>query len=184
MAKEVDFYSDREAQDIMEAFLEKFPSMFDGFDVSKIGFVTKKAKKGKAKSVSGHSLKLIKVPFPFSVWMPSKTYIVVGSESVWKHMDQKKKNLSVFRIMCAIPVGGFDEQSINYGKVMSPDIKMFMREFAASGGVPNWEENPEAKDPMEQTTEDVMQAIPHIEAIPADGVERKAVKIDDITSAK
>jgi hypothetical protein len=186
MAKDVDFYSDREAQDIMEAFLEKFPSMFDGFDVSKIGFVTKKAKKGKkGKNVSGPSLKLVKVGFPYSVWMPSKTYIVVGSEAVWKNMDQKKKNLSVFRIMCAVPMGGFDEQSNNYGKIMTPDIKMYMREFAASGGVPNWEENPAAKDPMEQTTEDVIKAIPHIEAIPpSDGVERKSVKIDDIASVK
>jgi hypothetical protein len=84
--------------------------------------------------------------------------------------------------MCAIPNGGFDEQSKMYGKIRQPDFKMFMQEFAASGGVPNWEENPAAKDPMEQTAEEVAKAIPIVEAIPADGVERKAVTATDITS--
>lgn len=182
MAKFVDFYSDREVQDTMEAIIERFPMMFDGFDTSKIGFVTTKSKKkGKA---TGPALKLVKVGYPHNVWL-SKAYIVEAGEGAWKKMDTKRKNLSVFKIMCAIPVGGFDEQSKAYGKVLPPDYKMFMREFAASGGVPNWEENPAAKDPMEQTPEEVAQAIPTVEAIPAeDGVERKAVTPGDVASVK
>lgn len=180
MAKFVDFYSDREVQDIMEAFLERFPTMFEGFDPAKIGFVTTK-KKGKK---TGPALKLHRVAYPHSVWL-SKAYIVEASEAAWKKLDAKKKNLSVFRTMCAIPMGGFDEQSKAYGKVLQPDIKMYMREYAAAGGIPNWEENPAAKDPMQQTTDEVVKAIPVIEAIPADdGVERKAVKPEDVTSVK
>lgn len=179
MAKFVDFYSDREVLDIMEAYLERFPTMFEGFDTGKIGFVTTK-KKGKK---AGAALKLHKVGYPHNVWV-SKAYIVEGSDSVWKKLDQKRKNLSVFRAMCAIPQGGFDEQSKAYGKVKKPDIQMFTLEFAASGGVPNWEENPAAKDPMDQSTDQVVRAIPvaeGVEAIPADdGVERKAVSNEDI----
>lgn len=180
MAKFVDFYSDREVQDIMEAFLERFTTMFEGFDAAKIGFVTTK-KKGKK---SGPALKLHKVAYPHSVWL-SKAYIVEAFEAAWKKLDQKKKNLSVFRIMCAIPMGGFDEQSKMYGKVLKPDINMFTREYAASGGVVNWEENPAAKDPMVQTTEDVVAAIPVFEAIPSeDGVQRQAVTAAAVASVK
>jgi hypothetical protein len=182
MAKMVDYYSDREVQDIMEAFLERFPMMFDGFDTAKIGFVTKKSK-GKSKK-TGPSLKLSSVGFPDDVWM-NKTYTLVASEAAWKKMDTKRKNLSVFKVMCSIPVGGFDEQSKAYGKILPPDFKMFLKEFAASGGVPNWEENPAAKDPMEQTPEEVEQALPNVEAIPAeDGVERKAVTMEEVVSVK
>ena len=177
MAKFVDFYSDKEIQDIMEAIVERFPQMFEGFDASKIGFVTTRKKTKK----SGPALKLHKVGYPQNVWV-SKAYIVEAFETVWKAQDQKKKNLAVFRTMCAIPVGGMDEQSKAYGKILQPDIKMFMREYAACGGVPNWEENPAAKDPMDQKQEDVQKAIPTPEAIPADGVERKAVSKDAVAS--
>ena len=164
MAKFVDFFSDRETQDIMEAYLERFPTMFEGFDASKIGFVTTK-KKGK--KASGPALKLHKVGYPHNVWL-AKVYIVEGSDGVWKKLDQKRKNLNVFRIMCAIPQGGFDEQSKAYGKIKKPDIQMFTLEFAASGGVPNWEDNPAAKDPMDQTSDQVVSSIPIVEAIPAE----------------
>jgi hypothetical protein len=181
MSKFVDFYSDREVQDIMEAFVDRFPMMFEGFDSSKMGFVTTKAKKGKK---GGPVLKLHKVGYPHNVWL-SKAYIVEAQEGAWRKLDDTKKNLSVFKIMCAIPIGGFDEQSKSYGKVLQPDIKMFMREYAASGGVVNWQENPAALDPMKQTAEDVAKAIPVVEAIPADdGVERKAVTADDVISVK
>jgi hypothetical protein len=108
------------------------------------------------------------------VWL-SKVYIAESTDGVWKKLDQKRKNLSVFRIMCAIPQGGFDEQSKAYGKIKKPDIQMFTMEFAASGGVPNWEENPAAKDPMDQTMAQVVDAIPVVEAIPpSEGVAAKS----------
>lgn len=182
MAKFVDFYSDREVQDIMEAFIEKFPMIFDGFDASKIGFVTVKEKKGKHSK--GSALKLKKVAFPESVWI-NKAYILVSSAGAWNKLDQKRKNLSVWKIMCSIPQGAFDEQSKSYGKILQPDIKMFMKEFAATGGVPNWEENPAALDPMDQTTEEIVHNIPVSEAIPSeDGVDRKAVTMNDVSNVQ
>ena len=39
MPKFVDYQSDKEAMDIMEKFLDRFPGMFEGFDVKKIGFL-------------------------------------------------------------------------------------------------------------------------------------------------
>jgi len=180
MAKMVDFYSDREVQDIMDAFLERFPMMFDGFDSSKIGFVTKKDKKAKIKP-NKPAIKLMKVGFPYDVWM-NKTYVVVAAEGIWKNLDSKRKNLSVFRTMCAIPQGGFDEQSDNYGKIKQPDIKMFMREYAAAGCIPNWEENPAAKDPMAQTSAEVDRSMPVVEAISSEVIERKAVTVENIAS--
>jgi hypothetical protein len=147
MAKFVDFMSDKQVQDIMESFLQRFPQMFSGFDVSKIGFVTTKAKK-KGKEPR-EFLKLHKVPYPYSVWI-SKTYIVeCTSDALWSKASKTQKNLAAFRVMCAIPENAFDEQSKQYGKVLPPEIKMYMREYAASGGVPNWMENPAAKDPLE-----------------------------------
>ena len=180
MAKFVDFYSDRDVQDIMEAYLERFPTMFEGFDTTKIGFVT--TKKKNAKQDAKQAIKLHQVKYPHNVWL-GKTYIAEVIEAPWKKLDQKKKNLAVFRTMCKIPTGAFDEQSKMYGKTLKPDIQMFTREFAAAGGVPNWEENPAANDPMTQTAEDVAKATPVSEAIPAsDGIDRKAVTAADLAS--
>jgi len=176
MAKFVDFFSDREVQDIMEGFVERFPKIFEGFAASKIGFVSTR-KKGK------HPIKLHQVKYPHNVWL-SKVYIVETLDTKWKKLDQKQKNLHVFRIMCSIPNGGFDDLSKAYGKVLQPDIKMFMQEYAACGGIPNWEENPAAKDPMAQTADDVEKATPVVEAIPADDVvERKSVSAADVATS-
>ena len=173
MAKFVDFYSDRDVQDIMEAYLERFPTMFEGFDAAKIGFVT--TKKKNAKQDAKGAIKLHQVKYPHNVWL-GKVYIAEVLEGPWKKLDQTKRNLAVFRTMCKVPTGAFDESSKMYGKVLKPDIQMFTREFAASGGVPNWEENPAAKDPMKQTAGDVAAATPVVEAIPEDdGIDRRAV---------
>lgn len=146
MSKFVDFFSDKQVQDVMEAFLTRFPGMFGGFDTSKIGFVT--TKKKKAKEV----IKLHRVRYPFSVWF-TKVYVAECSEALWQKLDPTKRNLAVFKAMCSIPNDGFDEQSKQYGKLLQPDIKMFMREYAASGGIPNWMENPAARNPLEEEVE-------------------------------
>jgi hypothetical protein len=78
-------------------------------------------------------------------------------------MTPKQKNLAVFHIMCAIPEDGFTESANHYGKKIKPEISMYMREFAASGGVPNWMENPAAVDPMERTEEDVNEDLPEVD---------------------
>ena len=182
MAKFVDFYSDRDVQDIMEAYLERFPTMFEGFDTAKIGFVT--TKKKNAKQDGKKAIKLHQVKYPHSVWF-GKVYICEVLEAPWKKLDQTKRNLAVFRTMCQVPTAAFDESSKMYGKTLKPDIQMFTREFAAAGGVPNWEENPAAKDPMKQDACDIANATPVPEAIPAsDGVDRKAVTLDNLVSVQ
>ena len=159
MPKFADHRSDKEIQDIMEKFLEKFPKMFEGFDVSKIGFVMTLKKKAK------EPIKLHKVGYPFDVWM-SNVYMVESFETLWRRMDAKRKNLAVFKTMCAIPDGAFDEASKTYGKKLQPEIRMFMREYAACGGVPNWMENPLAADPMERSSEEIAKDVPVVDAIP------------------
>jgi len=170
MAKFVDYASGREVQDIMEKFLEKFPQIFEGFDTAKIGFVMTKKKKSKV------PMKLVSVGYPVNVFL-DKTYIVEVFEKFWKKLDDKKRNLSVFHTMCAIPDGAFDDQSNNYGKKLQPEIKMYLREYAAAGGVPNWMDNPAAADPLERSIEEMEEDVPIVEAIPDedDGVERNPV---------
>jgi len=168
MPKFVDYQSDKEVQDIMEKFLDKFPGMFEGFDPAKIGFVMTAKKKSK------EPIRLHCVPYPLDVFM-SQVYVVEVFKSWWRKMDPKKKNLAVFRTMCAIPDGGFDEASKHFGKRLQPEIKMYMKEYAACGGVPNWMENPAAADPMERTADEVAADVPAVEAIPDDEVERTPV---------
>ena len=179
MAKFVDYASGREIQDIMEKFLEKFPQIFEGFDTAKMGFVMTKKKKSKV------PVKLVRVGYPVDVFL-DKAYIVEVFEKMWKTLDEKKRNLAVFHIMCAVPDGAFDEQSNNYGKKLQPEIKMYMREYAACGGVPNWMENPAAADPLERSMEDIKADVPGVEAIPDeedDGVERNPVTKEAVEAA-
>ena len=163
MAKFVDFESDREVCDIMEATVSRFPEMFEGFDTSKIGFVKTLKKKGSAKK----AIKIHKVAYPNSVWM-TQAYVCETNSAAWTKMDQTRKNLSVFKAMCSIPNGGFDDQSKSYGKVLKPDISMFTLEYGASGGIVHWEENPVATDPMQTEASDIIKACPNVEAIPED----------------
>ena len=166
MPKFVDYQSDKEAMDIMEKFLDRFPGMFEGFDVKKIGFLMTLKKKAK------EPIRLHCVAYPHDVFC-SSVYIVEVFKSMWSKMDQKKKNLAVFRTMCSIPDGGFDEQSKHYAKKLQPEIRMFMKKYAACGGVPNWMENPAAADPMERTSEEIAEDVPEVEAIPEPEVEER-----------
>jgi hypothetical protein len=159
MPRFTDYYSDGEVKDIMERIVERFPSMFEGFDSEAISFITTKKKK------SAKAIRLITVAYPMEAII-NKPYIVETFEARWKPMTPKQKNLAVFHIMCAIPEGGCSADAKHYGKKVRPEITMYMREFAASGGVPNWMENPAAVDPMETTTEKMAEVIPAIEALP------------------
>jgi len=174
MSKFVDYHIDSEARDIVERFLEKFPDMFEGFDTSRMEFVRTKKKKAK------EPIKLHTVPYPLNVLCSSKVYVVEVFDSIWKKMDDKRKNLAIFRTMCAIPDGGFDEASKFFGKKLQPEIKMYMKEYAACGGGPNWMENPAAVDPMEQTSKQIAERVPIVEAIPAEDVERIPVTAGDV----
>lgn len=176
MAKFGDWAGAPDVKDIMEKFLERYPRMFEGFNTDDIFFILTKKKK------SREPIRLRAVGYPAYV-VGGKPYIVEVFEVWWKTMEQKKKNLAVFHAMCAIPDGGFDEKSKYYGKKLQPDIKIYLREYAASGGIPNWMENPAAKDPMERTPEEVAEDDPTVEAIPEeDAIERTPVTQEDVES--
>jgi hypothetical protein len=174
MAKFTDWESGKEVQDIMEKFLEKFPDIFSGFRTDGIHFIKTKKKK------ANRPINLRTVGYPFDVFV-GKPYIVEVFAKWWDTMNQKQRNLAVFHIMCAVPDGGFDDQSKHYAKKLKPEIEMYTLEFAATGGVPNWMDNPSAVDPMNSTADQVALGIPGAEAIPAesgDGIERIPVTQD------
>jgi len=148
-----DYKSDSEVHDIMEKFVEKFPTVFDGFDVDGMHFIMTQKKK-----TQGPALKVRPVGYPMEVFV-GKPYIVEIFEESWKGMSPKRKNLAVFHIMCAIPEGGLDPLSKYYAKKVKPDIVMYRLEYAASGGVPNWMENDLASDPMDVEPEDVASVL-------------------------
>lgn len=150
MARFEDYTSDYEVCDIMEKMLDTFPQVFENFDVNMIHFIrTDTSKKTK------EALKLRPQSYPAEVYV-GRPYIVEVMSEKWDSLDQKRKNLAVFHTMCAIPPGGFDPGSDEYAKKVSPTINMYEYEFAASGGVPNWEENESARDPLEADPEKVL----------------------------
>ena len=133
--------------DMMEDIVSKYPTVFEGFDSNKVLVVFTKGKKSKT------AAKLHPVKYPYST-MIDKTYILEIYYEKWKDMPNKSRNLSLFHHMCSVPEGGFDESSKNYAGKRKPDYKMFAEEFAVTGGVPNWEENPEARDVFDEDVEE------------------------------
>jgi hypothetical protein len=189
MPKFIDYYSDPAPKDIMQAFCEKFPAMFDGFKIDGFNIVFTKKKK------SPFPVKLHSVGYPQHVFTNGKPYILEVFESWWNDMNQRQKNTSVFHVMCAIPDGGFDEQSKMFAKKLKPEVCCYMLEFAATGGVPNWFDNPFAKDPLEREADEIAGDIPEkidpdeaipssevddAEKRPSDGIERIPVTAADI----
>ena len=174
MAKNTDWTAAQDVCDIMEKFLERFPKMFEGFNVEQMHFILTKKKKSKM------PIRIKAVGYPNYVFT-GKPYVVEAFDLWWKDMTQKQRNLAVFHIMCAVPDGGFDEQSKFYGKVSKPDVNMYTLEYAASGGVINWMENPDAQDPMVRTASDVSGDVPGVVAIPEE-INRIPVTRGDLES--
>lgn len=177
MSRFTDYTLDGEIRDIMERMIDRFPDMFEGFNTEGIAFITTKKKK------SNKPLRLVSVSYPMEVFI-NKPYIVESYEARWKLLNPKQKNLAVFHIMCAIPEGGFVPSAKGYGKKVKPEITMYMREFAASGGVPNWMENPAAIDPMQNTEEKMSVVIPRIEALPEKSESKEDIKDVSIPTLK
>jgi len=167
MSKFEDFSVSRDVGDIMERLVEAFPRVFSGFNVDDIGFVFTKKKEYR------RALRLHTVGYPRGVFC-HKVYIVEAFQKVWDTLSPKQRNLAVFHIMCAIPDGGFDPQSSNYGKKKRPDYELYRAEFAVSGGIPDWQENEAARDPMEVAEENKREA---------GDVERSPVTADNVADA-
>jgi len=174
MAKFGDWSAAQDVKDIMERFVEHFPDVFDGFDTDGIFFILTQKKKSKV------PIKVRALGYPGYV-VAGKPYVVECFESWWKEMDQRQKNIACWDAMSYIPEGAFDEQSKRYGKLVQPEIKMHMRTFAACGGVPNWFENPAAKDPMERTADEIADDVPSVEPIPEEAVSGGDMKRTPVT---
>jgi len=161
-AKISDYVVSPEVTDIMERIIKSCPTVFSGFDIEAIGSVHTKNKK-----VKGNKPPIVMKPvkYPFDVWM-DKTYICEVADDTWQSMTDKQKNLSVFHVMCSVPDGAFDEQSKNYGGKRRPDYVMYAEEFAVTGGVPNWMENPDARDVFDARAKDDLERV----AVTLDGI--------------
>jgi hypothetical protein len=178
-----DYTVDPEVKDIVERYVKKFPQIFGGFKVDDIFFIVTQKKRLSGK----FPIKVKSVPYPHYV-SSGFTYVFETYETKWDKLNQKQKNLSVFHAMCAIPQDGFDPLSTYYGKIAKPDYEIYQFEYAASGGVPNWQEDDSARDPMEIDTDEIQLATDdEEEAIPApkkssDGT-KSPVTIDDVAEA-
>lgn len=175
MPKFADWSAAQEVKDIAERYLETFPAIFEGFNLDLIHFVMTKKKKSK------EPIKVHAVGYPAHLFM--HPYVVETFQTWWKDMTPKQKNLAVWRAMCRIPNSGFDELAKLYGRKLQPEIQMFMMEYAACGGVPNWMDNPAAQDPMSRTAEEVKKSIPQVEVIPGKKADKTPVTADDIAEA-
>lgn len=179
-----DYTTDPEVKDIVERYVKKFPQIFGGFKIDEIFFIVTQKKRLSGK----FPIKVKTVPYPHYV-SSGFTYVFETYETKWEKLNQKQKNLSVFHAMCGIPQDAFDPLSTYYGKIAKPDYEIYQFEYAASGGVPNWQEDDSARDPMEIDTDEIQLATDdeEEEAIPtpkkpSDGT-KSPVTIDDVAEA-
>lgn len=143
MSKFNDYDVKEDVNEIMEKMVETFPKVFNDFESKQIFCVHTRDKYDSKKPIRIRSVK-----YPFDTLI-DRTYIFEVADGTWNEMDNKRKNLAVFHAMCSIPEGAFDAESKNYAKIKKPDYEIYAEEFAVSGGIPNWMENDEAKDPIE-----------------------------------
>lgn len=173
MAKAPDYDVGNEIIDIVERTVDRFPAIFDGFDPGKVRAVITKGKRGR--------MKIHPNRFPFNIFTTGFVYIFEACGKTWEEMSDKQKRLEIFHVMCAIPRGGFDQTSKDYGRKLKPEIEMFLMEFAASGGVPNWTQNPSAKDPLELEEEELEKAV-LVEILPEQIPVRQPLTADQVVS--
>jgi hypothetical protein len=181
MARFEDYRTEPEVRDIVEQYVKRFPTIFEGFKVDDIFFIMTEKKKLRGK----FPIKVKSVTYPHYVY-GGYTYVFETYETKWEKFTQKKKNLAVFHAMCAIPVGGFDPQGSYYGKLVKPDYEVYALEYAASGGIPDWYENDDsARDPMEIEPEEAKTMVGDEDPIPATEVPdgKSPVTIDDLAEA-
>jgi hypothetical protein len=165
MARVVDCGYNKDVKLIIEKMLDKFSKVFEGFDLDKVGIIETKGKKVTQKT----PIKVKPIGYPAYMFTSDKIYTMEVNQAHWFQLDDKRKRLSVFRAMLAIPTGGFEEDSKFYGKLKKPDYQVYKEEFAVTEGVLDWMEDDRARDPEDIDTE-------------SDDVTRSPVTVDDIQS--
>ena len=133
MAKNTDWREDQEALGIAMKLTDKFKSLFDEIDLTKIKFVRNMAG-------SGRKVGEIKTcGFPYDIDSPYAYYIVIDN-SYWKMMDAAQQTLAIMHFLYAVAPGGTDESSNNYAKCRKHDVKDFNVILETAGGRYDWME--------------------------------------------
>lgn len=170
MAKNENWTAEEEVPEIIQKFLDKFPTVFEDFRIESIKFIRTLEKKSK------EILKVRPVRYPQDVFVDAP-YIMEVFDMGWEKLDQKRKNLLVFHHMCSFPEGAFDPTSEFYAKKVKPQIVMYELEHAVTEGVWNWRENDLVNDPMEfhqdiaKKIEDEIDGV--VDPLPVDPSPRK-----------
>ena len=133
MAKNKDWSEDAEALGIALKLTEKYPTVFDGLDLTRVRFV---------RSLSATATKageLRPCSFPFDIDSPYAYYVIINN-SYWKSLSEAQQNLAVMHLIYGIAPGGTDEASASYARTRRHDVKDYNLVLAAAGGRYDWQE--------------------------------------------
>ena len=134
MPKFQDYATDVEAQNIAVQIQERFPTMFEGHDLTRVAFYRVRGKNSKVPA------KTIKTGFPFDAVGGTFIYYILIYDKIWELFSDEQKKIAVFEQLMGIPADGFDEESNNYAKLRRRDVNEYSEVLAASSGVYNWKE--------------------------------------------
>lgn len=152
MPRNTDWEYAEPIRDRFERVLDTFGDIFEDVRLDKVSFLWLTGKR-KVKRVV--QVKAAKFP---DYTEHGFVYFVLVHRDRWEALASHQQNLAVFRALCALPDGGFDETSKFYGKVQKPDYEVYWLEFCASGGVLNWMEGDGsgASDPLAMVEDDLV----------------------------
>lgn len=144
MAKNTDWREDSESLGIALKLTDKFQTMFDGLDLTKIKFV---------RNMGGGDRKVGEIKtcgFPYDIDSPNAYYIIINN-GYWQSLTPAQQTLAIMHFIYAVAPGGTDESSNNYAKLRRHDVKDFNVILAAAGGRYDWAEPGavDIKDPLE-----------------------------------
>ena len=131
MAKNADWREDAEALGIAMKLVDKFETIFEDLDLTKIKFV---------RNLASQSQKVGEVKacgFPYDIDSPYAYYLII-SNNKWKELTEAQQTLSIMRLLYAIAPQGTDESSNNYAKLRRHDVQDFNVILAAAGGRYDW----------------------------------------------
>ena len=131
MAKNADWREDAEALGIAMKLVDKFETIFEDLDLTKIKFV---------RNLASQSQKVGEVKacgFPYDIDSPYAYYLIIANNK-WKELTEAQQTLSIMHLLYAIAPQGTDESSNNYAKLRRHDVQDFNVILAAAGGRYDW----------------------------------------------
>lgn len=155
MPKNTDWREDAEALGIALKLTEKFDTIFEGLDLTKIRFVRNIG------SIARKTGEIKVCGFPFDIDSPYTYYITIANNA-WKKLSESQQTLTIMHLLYAIAPQGTDETSNNYAKLRQHDIQDFNAILAAAGGRYDWM-TPGVTDIPNPLTEDKEVILQNIE---------------------